>query len=211
MQRIQNLLDFLFPSLCLFCGEKCSTKIFCEACWSLCELPDPITRCRHCFDEVTEKEKLCKTCRTERQLPVQRAYVFDPESPARLLDLDAVEAMAGFAILQFIQLDWLVPNAVIPMPNSIRIASHFAKDLSLPFVQGLSHSYEYRKDRLEENQVLLLFDVSNPLMNLEKAARSLAIAFPKKIYLLSLFPYVDPVHESVGPSWISISRPKNSA
>ena len=157
----------------------------------MCELPDPAYRCRHCFEEVDEIGGLCLTCRKKRCLSVPRAYVFDPESPARLLGIEEEEAMAGFALLQWIQLEWPMPNAIVPMPDSIPIASAFARFLDLPLIQALSKQCEYQEERLEEDQIILLFDISNSLPNLQKAALSLSASFPKRVFLLSLLPDVD--------------------
>ncbi len=165
--------------------------MLCPDCWLLCEPPDPIYRCRHCFEEIDEESPLCKNCRQKRHLSVKRAYVFDPESPAHLLGLEETKALAGFAILQWIQLEWITPDAIVPMPDSKAIALDFAKFLDVPLVQALSKYHEYKEGRLEEDQILLLFDVSNSLPKLEKAALALMQSFPKKVYLLSLLPYVD--------------------
>lgn len=101
--------------------------------------------------------------------------------------------MAGFALIQWVQLDWPMPDAIIPMPdaNSIEVGKALANLLERPFVRALSSACEYKKDRLEEDQILLLFDACNPLAALKKTALFLSEAFPKKIYLLSLYPYVD--------------------
>lgn len=185
-------LDLFYPPLCRSCEERCSTKVLCPDCWALCESPDPIGRCAHCFKELDEKEELCKRCHEEKLIPFPRAYVFDPESPAQLLGIEKVEAMAGFALLQWIQLDWPDPDAIIPMPDSKPIAFAFAQLLGVPFVQALKFTCEYREDRLEEKQTLLLFDVSNQIADLQKAVRSLTESSPKIVYILSLLPYVDP-------------------
>lgn len=118
------------------------------------------------------------------------------------MGLEAVDALAGFALFQWIQLEWPMPDAVIPMPDSVQVAAAFASFLKLPLVQALKITCDYHEDRLEDDQILLLFDVSNPLAQLQKAASALSEAFPKRIYLLSLFPYADsiskPLHFSRG-------------
>ncbi len=116
-----------------------------------------------------------------------RGYVFDPESPAPLLGVEAVDALAGFAIIQWIQLEWPMPDAVIPMPGAREISLAFAKHLGIPHVQALSYLYEYKEDRLEEDQNLLVVDISSPLPLLQKAGMALSASFPKRMYLLSLY------------------------
>lgn len=185
------LLDLFYPPLCRSCDEKCATKVLCPDCWALCASPDPVGRCAYCFEELEEKEELCKRCREEKLFSFPRAYVFEPESPAHLLGFEKVEAMAGFALLQWIQLDWPDPDAIVPMSDSKGIAFAFAKLLEIPFVQAINFAHEYYEDRLEEGQTLLLFDVSNRIPDLQKATRKLAQASPKIIYILSLFPDVN--------------------
>ena len=122
-------------------------------------------------------------------LPAVRAFVFDPESPARFLGFDAPVALASFALLQWIQLEWPTPDAVIPMPDahSLCIGKEFAELLDFPFVRALTFDCRYKEDRLEEDQTLLLFDVLHPVELLQKGALALSESFPKRIYLLSLF------------------------
>lgn len=186
-------MNFVFPPLCLACKERCGTKYLCPNCWSLCELPDPVERCRNCFEELDQRGNLCKQCRYRPILPLVRATVFDAESPARLLGLDSVKAMAGFALVQWIQLEWPVPDAIIPMPDadSIALGRAFASLIDRPFVRALNSSGEYQEDRLDEDGELLLIDISHPVDALRKAALALAASFPKRIYLLTLLPYAD--------------------
>jgi hypothetical protein len=187
------VIDCIFPPLCLSCREKSKYKFLCADCWKLCELPDPIEKCRHCFHELDDKGNLCRECRKEKKLPIVRAYVFDPESPAHHLGFEAVDAMAGFAILQWVALEWPTPQAVIALPDkhSMKIGKSFAKMLDVPFIKALRSNLDYVEDRLEEDLELLLFDGSNCLEDLQKACLSILESFPKKVYLLSLCPYAD--------------------
>lgn len=84
-----------------------------------------------------------------------------------------------------------MPDAIIPMPdpNSQSIAKSFAALLDLPYIKALQSNCEYKEDRLEEDQYLLLIDVSNPVPKLKKATECLLESFPKRIFLLTLFPY----------------------
>src|SRR6185369_2122546 len=104
-------------------------------------------------------------------------------------------AMAGFAIVQWIQLDWPMPDVVIPMPDrhSMLIGSAFAQILNVPFAKALRWNLDYREDRLEEDLVCLMFDAKSSLADLKKGSRELLRAFPKRIYILSLGSYVDRV------------------
>jgi hypothetical protein len=187
-------LDLIFPPLCIACKNRCSTRFLCPNCWHLCELPDPVDRCRHCFEELDERANLCKQCRHTALLSSVRGFVFDSESPARCLGLEATEAMAGFALIQWIQLEWPLPDAVIPMPDadSRLIARTFADWLQLPFVKVLNAQGKYCEDLIEEDLVLLVIDAANPFQKLREADQALREAFPKRTYILSLFSFTEP-------------------
>ena len=152
-------------------------------------MPDPIERCRHCFQELDQRGLLCAQCRKHRLLPVPRAHAFDAASPASYLGVEATDAMAGFAFFQWIQLEWLFPDMIVPMPDaaSIAIGRALALLFDIPLIRALRSDCTYREDRLEEEAVLLLFDVANRQERLEQAVFSLSEAFPKKIYLFTLF------------------------
>ncbi len=186
---IKSFLDFVFPPLCLACKEPAETKFLCPQCWDLCTLPDPIERCRHCFKELDRSSALCSQCLNRPLLLVARAHVFDAESPAFVLGREHTYAMAGFAVALWTQLDWPVPDVIVPMPDkdSIAIGRAFAELLDLPFVRALQFNCEYKEDRLEEEKIQLLFDVLNPIEKLQKSSLSLSESFPKRIYLLSLY------------------------
>jgi hypothetical protein len=192
-------IDFIFPPFCLACRERSKTKFFCHDCWNLCKLPDPIDRCRHCFQELDKRENLCRECRWHRRLPATSAYVFDAESPARILGLEAVEAMAGFALIQWIQLEWETPYAIIPMPDSdsVAIAKEFAFYLNCSFIPALKSNCDYRQELLEEEKILLLFAADPDLEKIKQAVFNLSETFPKKIYILTLFERGERVSPSI--------------
>lgn len=182
-------LDAIFPPLCLSCKQVCKTKFLCPDCWNLCSLPDPVERCRHCFDELEGRGKLCAQCTKDKLLPVMRGYVFDPDSPARFLGKENVEALAGFAVAQWVQLEWPTPDVVVPMPDrdSIEIGYAFAILLGVPFAKALHSNGEYKEDRLEEDLEILLFELDNSIEELKIASHSLFLSEPKRIRLLSIY------------------------
>lgn len=187
-----RFVDMVFPPLCLACKERCDTKFLCPDCWQLCELPDPAERCRHCFEGLDSRGNLCGQCRKARILPVVRAYVFDPESPSYLLGLEGVDAMAGFAFLQWIQLEWPSPDVIVPMPDrdSVAIGRSLAQLIDCPFARALKGDCEYKEERLDEDLEVLLFDVSNSIERLQQASFALSESFPKRIRLVSLMPKI---------------------
>lgn len=76
----------------------------------------------------------------------------------------------------------------MPDPDSIAIGKAFAHMLQFPFIRALGLGCAYKEERLEEDQLWLLFDVSNSFFSLKKATLALAESFPKRIFLLTLLP-----------------------
>ncbi len=194
-QLFHLFLDFIFPPLCLDCREFCSTKHFCPECWQLCAPPDPADRCRQCFDELDRRGDLCAQCRQKAHLPVERAYVFNPDAPIWRLREEHGKALAAYAIYQWIRLDWPLPDVIIPMPEkeSVEAGKYFSQFLDIPYISLLRKGemgYDLRKKNIDEGKIFLLIDVDNPLDLLQKAAYALSEVLPKKIYLLSWFNHV---------------------
>lgn len=184
-----GFLNIIFPPLCLSCKEEATTKHFCSSCWDLCILPDPAEKCRHCFSDLDIRGRLCQKCRKSPPLKSPSAYVFASESPATLLDLEPFDAMASFAYLQWLQLEWPQPDYLVPMPDkhSLAIGYELACLLKAPFAKGLTFNHQIKEDRLEEEKVILLFDVANEIADLQKADIALYATCPEKVFILSLF------------------------
>jgi hypothetical protein len=104
--------------------------------------------------------------------------------------------MASFAFYQWLQLGWDLPAGLIPMPDphSIALGKAFAALTELPLIRAFRFDATYQEERLEEDQVWLVIDVANSLPLLKKATEALRESFPKRIYVVSLFPYVDCLH-----------------
>ncbi|HSX26844.1 MAG TPA: hypothetical protein VLE89_07570 [Chlamydiales bacterium] len=181
-------MDLIYPPLCLECREPCKTKYFCPECWGLCEPPDPAERCRHCFGEVDQVRAMCQECRREPKVGVVRAYVFDGESPVGRLE--EWERLAGFAVYQWIRLEWPMPDVIVPMPDeeSESVGEAFSALMQLPFAKALRRGGDQFELREEVEGDVLIVDAANPVEFLQGGAMAVAEAFPKRIFLLSLFP-----------------------
>ena len=203
------LLDFLFPPLCICCKGRILHPFFCAACWELCTPLDPVGRCRHCFTEWTNGE-FCGKC----QLPFRRAVVFESSASARMLCRKKEGAIGGFVLYQWIQMQWPIPEVVIPMPGMDLIAKTFAFFLykagtcSANILSRKGRHWSCNEEVLEEGQTILLLDAQSSLFTLKKAAQSLLETSPKKIFQLSLFH--DPSFVSCPSSVRNFSLPRDS-
>jgi len=185
------ILDLIYPPLCLCCKEMCLTKFLCPFCWELSSPPDPVERCRHCFEELEQIGELCPSCVREPLLPISRGFVFDREAPIKALFHEHIDAIGGFAIYQWLRLDRPIPDLIVPMPDakSILLARSFAKLLQTPCIKALQSAggiYQLINRCFEEDLDLLLIDQSNQIESLQKAILVLSETFLKRMFLLSL-------------------------
>lgn len=177
--------ELIFPPFCACCKEKCNSRLFCPSCWELCAPPDPDERCSHCFEE---SEGMCKQCKSNSRFPFRRAFAFHPTPPAFHLARTRPDLLASFFVLQWVRLDWPTPDVVVPMRGMKKIAKAFAEMIDRPFASVL----KWRRcdfKAIEENQVLLLLDNQSGGEKISRAVSLLGETFPKKGFLLSLFPY----------------------
>jgi hypothetical protein len=127
---------------------------------------------------------MCKECKTNPRLSFSRAAVFEPSPPTFYLARKMPDLLPSFAVLQWIQLDWPLPDAVVPMRGAKGLALAFAEMIDRPFAPVLKDP-----EAVEEDQTLLLIDAHSGIEEADAAISLLAEAFPKKSFLLSLFPY----------------------
>ena len=129
---IQSFSHLIYPSFCLHCEKPLeeSSKIFCSACFSHLALINPLERCSFCFSEKQNQKIRCKEC-YDRGLGVFGvASAFDYGGPAETLVKRfkysgkgyLAKSAGGFLLAQFSQLEWPIPDIIIPVPLSI---SHF--------------------------------------------------------------------------------------
>lgn len=202
MNFFTQLLDEIFPRICLCCRECEMDRWFCSACWELLSLPQAKDRCRHCF---THSEfAICSTCRKISSLEIPRAWVFDPSLPAAILQKNQAEtedALAAAAFLFWNQLNWPIPHAIIPIPDEegkksiFSIAQKFAKLVNSPYEQVFKRTYRgflepdlvVSAHSLKANQIFLLLDGASSLSWLKVATKRFSEVFAKRVMILSLF------------------------
>jgi hypothetical protein len=187
---VKALLDFLFPPNCLSCSSPTSTKYLCPTCWHTSALPDPLNRCRHCFEELSAKTDLCPDCKGPKALsPYKRAYVFDRFSPAALLPKELHQGLAAFAYLLWIQLEWPDPIALIPMPDPLSqaVALHLAVLLHCPVSRLIRADFSLQEAVLgKEGDLLLLGGHCNP-ESILSVSSTLSILKDNNISILEIF------------------------
>jgi len=124
----QSFLDLIYPPLCLHCNAALGVHyaIFCEHCTQLLHPIAPNERCPYCFsaDLNVESEKCCQNCRQKTPSTDRMAAVFDYEGPAASFvkhfkyggQSYLAKGAGAYLVMQFLELNWPMPDCVIPMP-----------------------------------------------------------------------------------------------
>ena len=134
---------------------------------------------------------MCRQCRIDPLIPFLRASVFDAAPPAFHLVRARPDLLADFAVRAWSGLAWPLPDAVVPMRGAKELALRFAELIERPFVPLFKRS-GCDAEAIESDRVLLVIDRGNSFPDCQIAIEALAETFPKKGYLLSLFPYDSP-------------------
>ncbi len=129
----RTFLNLLYPPYCLHCGDGIETEssLLCAVC---SEQLDPL--------EQSDRDNHCKT---KEQLFAGCASVFDYEGPAssiikkmKYADMPFLsKGVAAYMVSQFIQLDWPLPEVIVPVPLS------FTHQLQRGYNQSAEIAHEF--------------------------------------------------------------------
>lgn len=125
----QSLIHLVYPAKCLHCQALLppGPLVLCSSCPSLLELISPKERCPACFNARPEKENgPCQECAQYPSHFLGMAAAFDYEGPAASLVKHfkyankpyLARGMAAFLVAQFDQVQWPMPDAIVPVPLS---------------------------------------------------------------------------------------------
>lgn len=125
----ESILSFLYPSSCLYCQELLSnhSDLFCEGCMTLLQLIDPDERCSLCFSlKDNSVSNHCTSCQKQTHWIYRQAAAFEYIGPAAALIKSLkygnqpylAKGAGAFLVAQFINLNWPLPDAIIPVPMS---------------------------------------------------------------------------------------------
>lgn len=157
---LNSVLALLYPPLCLHCAARVEEGclLLCQECLSHLQLIDPCDRCHYCFfPEVVASHRVCADCLKQPPLFQRLGAAFDYMGPAGSLvkalkynnRSDIAPGMSAYLVAQFFQLNWPIPDLVVPVPISrvrrfIRgynqcelLGRDFAKALDRPLVKAL--------------------------------------------------------------------------
>jgi ComF family protein len=126
----KSVLHLAYPTRCLHCQTLLppDTLVLCALCASLLELINPQERCRICFNPIVESRAAfpCQDCLQYPSLFIRMGAAFNYEGPAASLvkrlkyanQPYLARGMAAFLVAQLDQLQWPLPDALIPVPLS---------------------------------------------------------------------------------------------
>lgn len=126
---LHSFIDLLFPPLCFHCGhliEKHSTNL-CSSCSTLLQFIEPKGRCLYCFNDMeNEKLNICPRCLRKPSIFHRIGAAFDYSGPAASLVKKIkygnqpylAKGAGAFLAAQFLQLNWPIPDLIVPVPLS---------------------------------------------------------------------------------------------
>lgn len=193
MKIKSDLIDLIFPPLCLHCQKIVEKKgaIFCDECSFFFEPLDVMNRCPWCFSE-SERKRPCKLCKEGKRWHFKMASTIEALGPCLTLIHNIqkrpylAKTAASLMMLQFSELNWPLPDCIMIFPEKLKdvifygkgasfyIAKEFAKLLNIPF-----------KKKGRDQTVLVISDIGD----YEKSSFQMQLImnqFPKKAYLLAL-------------------------
>lgn len=177
---IKSCLDLIYPPLCLHCNETLYTEnqLLCTHCFDLLELIDIKLHCPACFTlKPAIKKHFCLTCATKKSSLTSLGAAFEYKGAAATLIKGfkygnkpyLAGGLAGFMAAQFIELNWPLPDLIIPVPQSLSrrltrgynqaelLASNLSILLQRPVLKALSRkSDDYSQAGLSISQRMQL-------------------------------------------------------
>ncbi len=150
LRACNAVVDLIYPPLCLYCEAKLppTSPLFCERCLEFLR-PLPMEgHCMRCFDELG-KHTACQRCRMRPVMIHRQAAVTAAFGPAKTLlsrlersEFHLIQAVASLILLQFAQLGWAVPDAIVPVPIPWWQRLKRGQDVNLLLARELAASLE---------------------------------------------------------------------
>ncbi len=126
---LRSFRDLVFPPLCLHCSGiiEHESSYLCSECMEKLQLIDPTERCPLCFSsDYLSGTRHCSICKPSDLYLHHIASAFDYVGPAasiiRKLKYSNQPYLAkgagAFLVAQFVQLEWPIPDFIVPVPIS---------------------------------------------------------------------------------------------
>ncbi|MBA3722330.1 MAG: ComF family protein [Parachlamydiaceae bacterium] len=176
-QLTHSAVHFFYPPQCLHCGDliEHNQPLFCPPCTTLLDILNPKERCPTCFEAI--KGNKCPKCIHGEQIVTKIGAVFEYVGPAASLikklkygnQPHLAEGAGAFMVAQFVELNWPMPDAIIPVPlsfthwiergynQSYLLAHEMSRLMQVPVWDALKrHSGDYSQAglRLEQRKNL---------------------------------------------------------
>lgn len=121
--------NLIYPPICQHCERPVvdDQHLFCFDCLILLEMIDISERCPYCFSsDYHPKKQVCSHCSKQHPVFHRLAAVFEYIGPASTLvkklkygNMPRLSQGAGaYLAAQFLQLEWPLPDVIIPVPIS---------------------------------------------------------------------------------------------
>jgi len=124
-----SLQHLFYPAFCIHCKSALhqNQKLLCTPCFDLLELLETDERCPYCFStDYHKRNQVCGRCLKQPRLFDGMAAAFEYTGPAASLIKHLkyakqpylAKGCAPFLCAQFLQLNWPLPDYIVPVPMS---------------------------------------------------------------------------------------------
>ena len=169
-----------------------------------------IARCQHCFKTLNSLSGLCRECAHSPEVAAPQAFLFEPTHAAwQMKEIILHEEgsvrlrMADLFYVLWNRLGWPLFDriAVIPQIGATNALSDIAEELarmlnsnvsrefSLRWIEPFHWGVKRKKNDLLEGKNILLLAMDRDGERLKGALRELWPAFPKQIFIFSVFSF----------------------
>lgn len=191
-------------------------NILCSDCMEQLSLIDPQTRCKRCFREKEGLEiSACSFCAHEPNPIYKKAAAWDSQSAGMTLikkhKASYTDLAGAFMTMQLSQLDWPMPDVIVPVPDrfsqvldrgydqNLLLAKQVSKLTKVPMKNALrrrlmtsvynelpEEAFQLKKKgEVTEKTVLLIEEGTISSKTLKQSAFALLDDCPKSIYALT--------------------------
>ena len=198
----QQLIQLIYPSLCLSCQQRANhSHLLCPSCSEHLTLIDPEHRCKRCFGEI-DNPGVCPSCRQGDLFFKSHAAVCERMGPPLALlsyfqrgDIGLAKTIASLMVVQHTKLNWPLPDWIIPYPLHLfprlssggklthwvaaEIGKLLGKPLCSPLYKAINSSYFTQRE-----------EKGTPLMLRASFSKDIQLA-DRTLLLVSLAPDLD--------------------
>jgi predicted amidophosphoribosyltransferase len=174
-------------------------KLLCPACLEHLQLLQTTDRCRYCFSGVKNND-VCEKCRRKKVVYKRAAATCSALGPAKTLfhyfkrgtNPELAQSLGALMTMQYLQLQWPLPDVVVPLSTSWLTRLHVGHDPIVSLAREVAKGFEkplvcnQKRHPIADKRILLITDeLVGENERLRQTATALQEHFPLEIYALA--------------------------